>query len=197
MEYLTSNDYQPGLSGGEEFLQGWPTGLLGTGGDGGVRTSLLAAVVERDGGGVWWEGNRRRDLNRREVKLNSPGQLTDVILLHLEAIGAAGNEQLCLSTWPLTAPSPSRVKSGKRGTCYLCLGLLSWTPKVGTGCWVSKTDKRYLQRLFYSPQLDLGRRSLVAAGRSCSWLHAGVSRLTCIFLSLVLILWIRIHTWKD
>ena len=156
-----------------------PTGFLCTDWDGGVRTSLLAAaqrlagelavlrMVERDGRRVRCGGNRRQDLKRGEIKLNSPSQLIDVIL-HLEAIDVAGNKQICLSAWPFTAPSPSQVKPGKRGTCYLGLGLPSLTLKGGTGCCVSKTDKRYLHRLFYSSQLDLGRRSLVAAGRSCS-----------------------------
>lgn len=72
---------------------------------------------ERDGGEVWGKENRWQHLNKKEVKLNSPRQLTDVILLHLEAIGATGSKRICLSTWTFTAPSASQVKPGKRGMC--------------------------------------------------------------------------------
>lgn len=114
VKLLTLNDYQPDLSGGVEFMQ---AGLVTRGislcwWQDGVRTSLLAAAqglagevavlrtVERDGGRVRCEGNRRQDLKKGEVKLNSLSQLTDVILLHLEAIGVAWNKQICLPPGP-------------------------------------------------------------------------------------------------
>lgn len=67
------------------------------------RTSLLATVrslagelavlrmVEREGERVQSERNRRQDLKRGEVKLNSLSQLNNVVL-HLEAYGVTGNK---------------------------------------------------------------------------------------------------------
>lgn len=71
-----------------------PRGFLCAGGDGGSRTSLLAAaqgpagemavlrMVGRDGRSVGCWGNSRQDLKKGEVILNSPSQLTNDILWH-------------------------------------------------------------------------------------------------------------------
>lgn len=137
LELLTSYDYWPGLTGGAEFVQGCPAahgislhwwGCLGQDFSVGccLETCWQAGnseKSERDGGEVWYKESRWQDGKKKEVKLNSPRQLNDVILLHLEAIGVTGSKQICLSTWTFTAQSASQVKPGKRGMCFphLCL----------------------------------------------------------------------------
>lgn len=91
-------------------------GILGAG--------LLCWLLRGGLLGSWqyWE-HKCQDLKKKEIKLNSPSELTNVILLHLEAIGVTGSQQICPSTWTFTAPSASQGKPGKRGKCCPWLSL--------------------------------------------------------------------------